>query len=120
VLDGKQTNALISIVGYTQSLDIPLVFVNLPLTDDYLDPTRQRHEAEFQQGMLMLATQLGFTYRNLQPTLKDNLNYFSDPSHLNRYGAYEVSRQLADDVMIPWSRLRSAPTSQSLSESSGK
>jgi hypothetical protein len=29
-------------------------------------------------------------------------DYFSDPSHLNRYGAYTVSNQLAQDPMIPW------------------
>jgi hypothetical protein len=27
---------------------------------------------------------------------------FSDPSHLNRYGAIKVSQRLAQDPMIPW------------------
>ena len=37
--------------------------------------------------------------------------YFSDPSHLNRYGAFEVSQRLAKDPLIPW------PSSAKKSES---
>ncbi len=103
-LDGKQTQALMSLIQFSQAHQIPLVFVNLPLTHDYLDPTRKRHEEEFQQHMLRISPQIGLIYRDLNQSLMNQPDYFSDPSHLNRYGAYEVSRRLAVDAMIPWNR----------------
>ena len=105
-LEGAQIQALTSLVQFSQAHQIPLVFVNLPLTHDYLDPTRKRHEDNFQQSMLRSATQLGFVYRDLNQALVNRPAYFSDPSHLNRYGAYEVSRRLAADVMIPWNQAK--------------
>ncbi|MBL1178868.1 hypothetical protein [Pantanalinema sp. GBBB05] len=105
-LNGKQTDALIALAQFAQVQHIPLVFVNLPLTAEYLDPPRQRHEAEFQRHLLQLAPQLGLIYRDLSQSLGNRSEYFSDPSHLNRYGGYEVSRRLAQDVMIPWSQAR--------------
>jgi hypothetical protein len=105
-LDGKQQAAMSAIAAFTKERQIPLIFVNLPLTNDYLDATRRRHEAQFQQRMLQQAQQLGFTYRDLSLELADQIDYFSDPSHLNRYGGYEVSRRLAQDVMIPWNAVR--------------
>jgi hypothetical protein len=101
-LQGVQTDAMISLATYAQERNIPFVFVNLPLTQEYLDPVRKRHEDEFQKHMLQLATQHGFFYRNLGNAFLTQPRYFSDPSHLNRYGAYQVSQQLAKDVMIPW------------------
>ncbi|MBW4691325.1 MAG: DUF1574 domain-containing protein [Lyngbya sp. HA4199-MV5] len=105
-LEGNQTQALTNLAQFSQEHQIPLIFVNLPLTNDYLDPTRKRHEDTFQQQMLRLSTQLGFVYRDLGQAFVAQPHYFSDPSHLNRYGAYEVSRRLAVDVMIPWNQAR--------------
>lgn len=105
-LNGKQTDALIALAQFTQAQQIPLVFVNLPLTTEYLDPPRKRYEDEFQRHMLQLAPQLGLIYRDLSQGFATRSDYFSDPSHLNRYGGYEVSRRLAQDVMIPWSQTR--------------
>ncbi|PZV17872.1 MAG: DUF1574 domain-containing protein [Leptolyngbya sp.] len=101
-LEGVQTEAMIAIAKYAQSKKLPLVFVNLPLTQEYLDPSRKRHEDAFQQHMLSLAPEFSFIYRDLSSTLATQPDYFSDPSHLNRYGAYTVSQRLAEDVMIPW------------------
>ena len=101
-LEGVQTDAMIAIAQYAQSQKLPLVFVNLPLTQEYLDPSRKRHEEAFQQHMLSLAPEFGFIYRDLSSALATQPDYFSDPSHLNRYGAYAVSQRLAQDVMIPW------------------
>jgi hypothetical protein len=101
-LSGKQDSAIKSLLQFTQSRKIPLVFVNMPLTSDYLDPVRRKYEQEFQQYMLQLANQPNFIYRDLSllwPSANEN---FSDPSHLNRYGAYEVSKKLATDSLIPW------------------
>ncbi len=93
-LDGKQMEAMVNLVQFTQTHQIPLVFVNLPLTNDYLDSIRKNHEEEFQQHMLRIATEMGFTYRDLGLAFANQPDYFSDPSHLNRYGAYEVSTAL--------------------------
>jgi hypothetical protein len=101
-LQGSQTDALRSLAQFSQDHKVPLVFINLPLTREYLDPTRKRHEEAFQQHMLKLAPQNGFIYRDLTGALTTQPEYFSDPSHLNRYGAYNVSQRIAQDVMIPW------------------
>lgn len=101
-LAGSQITALESIVQFTQANQITLVFVNLPLTKEYLDPVRNRYEQEFEMYMLSLSMSRGFIFRNwsqLWPTRND---YFSDPSHLNRYGAAAVSERLGQDPLLPW------------------
>ncbi|MEH2004692.1 DUF1574 domain-containing protein [Nostoc sp.] len=101
-VEGQQDAAFQQVLKFAESQKIFLVFVNMPLTEDYLDPVRRQYEQEFQQYMLHLATNPKFIYRDLsQRWIKAN-DYFSDPSHLNRFGAYEVSKKLANDPMIPW------------------
>jgi hypothetical protein len=103
-LTGKQEEALNSVIEFAKTNNISLVFVNMPLTKDYLDPLRTKHEQEFQKYMLKVATaNSNFIYRDLSQIWLKAHDYFSDPSHLNRYGAYEVSKKLAVDPMIPWS-----------------
>jgi hypothetical protein len=101
---GVQQNALNSLLDYTQEQKIPVVFVNLPLTDEYLDPVRLQHEATFQQSMVSLSLNRSnaFTFRDFSDKWIEEYRYFSDPSHLNRYGAYAMARQLAEDPLIPW------------------
>jgi hypothetical protein len=101
-VEGQQDAALQEVLQFTQSQKISLVFVNMPLTADYLDPVRRQYEQQFQQYMLRLATNPNFIYRDLSQQWPKAYNYFSDPSHLNRFGAYEVSKKLANDPMIPW------------------
>jgi hypothetical protein len=101
-LDGKQDIALGSLLQYAQSQNMGIVFINLPLTKDYLDPVRTRYEQQFQRYMRSWALQKGLLFRDLSQLLPTKHDYFSDPSHLNRYGAYKVSNQLAQDPMIPW------------------
>jgi len=102
-LGGKQDNAFRSILEFTKMHKITLIFVNMPLTGEYLDPIRRKYEAQFQQYMLAAATKNhDFIYRDLSQAWLTTNDYFSDPSHLNRYGAYEVSQKLAQDPMIPW------------------
>ena len=106
-LGGEQAAALNNVVTFTKSLNIPLVFVNLPLTPDYLDAKRRSAEQQFVRDLQRRAQQTGFIFRNLsQPALARN-EYFADPSHINRYGAAAVSRQLAQDRTIPWPRAQS-------------
>jgi hypothetical protein len=38
--------------------------------------------------------------------LNTQYDRFSDPSHLNRFGASEVSRYLAQTTLIPWQSLK--------------
>ncbi|WP_071189158.1 DUF1574 domain-containing protein [Trichormus sp. NMC-1] len=103
LLQGKQDAALQSVLEFTKTNKIPLVFVNMPLTEEYLDPTRLKYEQEFQQYMLNSSTtNTNFIYRDFSKIWLKANDYFSDPSHLNRYGAYEVSQKLAIDPMIPW------------------
>ena len=102
-LKGQQDLALEALLKFAKANNINIVFVNLPLNKDYLDPVRSKYEAEFQQYMRSSPVEQGLIFRNLSNLLLEKPDHFSDPSHLNRYGAYEVSKQLAKDPMIPWS-----------------
>ncbi|MCH2049320.1 MAG: DUF1574 domain-containing protein [Trichodesmium sp. ALOHA_ZT_67] len=105
-LGGTQGAALNSLVNFTKSRNIPLVFVNLPLSDSYLDSVRWSAEKEFDSWMQRKARENGFRFLNFnlyQPQLAKN-EYFFDPSHLNRYGAGAVARYLAVSAEIAWPR----------------
>jgi len=107
-LGGEQQAATRAIANFAQAQQIPLIFVNLPLTRDYLDPARQAYENQFRQHMQQLAASAGFIFLDFsqQQELMRN-EYFADPSHLNRYGASAVATRLAADPTIPWSLLLS-------------
>ncbi|NES67242.1 MAG: hypothetical protein F6K24_19370, partial [Okeania sp. SIO2D1] len=103
-LGGTQAQALTSVVNFTKSRNIPLVFVNLPLSDSYLDSVRWSAEEDFHRWMLSRARENNFTFLNFnlyQPQLAKN-EYFFDPSHLNRYGAAAVARYIAASTRISW------------------
>lgn len=99
---GEQDESFQSILRFTQEKKITLVFVNMPLTLEYLDPVRQQYEQQFQQYMLQMNANPNFIYRDFSQLWTQVNDYFSDPSHLNRFGAYEVSKKLAHDPMISW------------------
>ncbi|MEL6603548.1 MAG: DUF1574 domain-containing protein [Cyanobacteria bacterium J06614_10] len=106
-LEGEQADALRSLIRYTSEREIPVVFVNTPLTDEYLDGHRMRAEVSFQQYMLQMSERYGdFTFRDLGRLWPQRYDYFSDPSHLNRYGAYQVSQRISQDPLIPWPQAR--------------
>ncbi|MEG4073820.1 hypothetical protein QUA30_14080 [Microcoleus sp. Pol14C2] len=107
-LGGKQATAFNSVVAFTKARKIPLIFVNLPLTDDYLDGTRLWAEQQFRQRMQQLSRQKGFAFRDLSQRWPGRNDYFVDPSHLNRFGAIAVSRLLAADSSIIWPRPKSS------------
>jgi hypothetical protein len=106
-LGGKQAQAFNSVIAFVKSRKIPLVFVNLPLTDDYLDGTRRVAEQQFRQRMQQLSRQKGFAFRDFSQRLSNRNEYFFDPSHLNRFGAIAVSRLLATDTSVTWPRPKS-------------
>lgn len=104
-LTGEQDIALQRILKYTALRKVPVVFVNMPLTANYLDPIRSKYEEYFQQYILNKSkVNDNFIFRDLTELWPQKNDYFSDPSHLNRYGAYKVSKKLAIDPMIPWPR----------------
>ncbi len=114
-LEGQQAEALQAILQLSEAADVPIVFVNLPLTSEYLDPYRMEYEQAFREYMLNVSiNHEGFTFRDWGEIWLDDpnyRNYFSDPSHLNRYGALEMSKRLAQDPLISW------PSSSSAQES---
>ncbi|MCL2925191.1 MAG: hypothetical protein MGF17_11410, partial [Trichodesmium sp. MAG_R04] len=104
-LIGKQTTALKNLLEHTQSIGVNFVFVNMPLTTVYLDEVRTAYEQEFQEYMQNLSREYtNFIFRDLGIAWPDTYDNFSDPSHLNLYGAIAVSQTLAQDNMIPWQR----------------
>lgn len=101
-LGGPQAKAFNSVVAFAKTRKIPLVFVSLPVTDDYLDGTRRWAEQQFRQRMQRLSRSQGFIFRDLSQRWPNRNDLFFDPSHLNRFGAIAVSRQIAEDTSIPW------------------
>ncbi len=102
-MEGEQTDALRNLLRFASEKEMPIVFVNTPLTDEYLDSHRSRSETLFQRYMLQTAERYSaFTYRDLGRLWPQRYDYFSDPSHLNRYGAYQVSQRLSQDPLIDW------------------
>ncbi|MBF1988704.1 DUF1574 family protein [Fischerella thermalis] len=101
-LGGEQDAALQAVLQFCASKKIPIVFVNMPLSAEYLDSVRKNYEQDFQQYMLRLAENSNLIYRDLSLIWPQANENFSDPSHLNLYGAEKVSRKLAIDPMIPW------------------
>ncbi|MCW6038489.1 DUF1574 family protein [Spirulina subsalsa FACHB-351] len=101
-LYGPQDVALRSILTTLEKHQVKLVFVNLPLTNEYLDPIRSEYERQFYDHMTRLSQQYNLIFLDLAQHWGSEYDYFSDPSHLNRYGAYQVSRYLAHNTPIPW------------------
>jgi hypothetical protein len=105
-LGGEQARAFDSVVAFTRANNIQLVVVNLPLTDDYLDEVRWSAEVEFREQMKQLSQEYGFIFLNLSEKALTQYNYFTDPSHLNRYGASIVAQTIVANPSIPWPRVR--------------
>lgn len=101
---GVQQAALMRLVQYTRSRQIPLVFVNLPLSEDYLDRTRAEAEVEFRAFMEQQAQALGFQFLDWGGQWRDRPEFFADPSHLNQAGAAAIASQLAATPNLPWPR----------------
>lgn len=102
-LQGHQAEALERLLGFTAAQEIPVVFVNTPLTDEYFDAYRSAAETDFLEFMVRFAARHeGFIFRDLGQQWMQQYDYFSDPSHLNRYGALRVSNRIAQDPLIPW------------------
>ncbi len=116
-LEGVQTEALRAIAAYTQTHAIPLIFVNLPLSSDYLDETRLRHEQTFRQYLQRESDRGNFTVVDLLQQWPTQNQFFADPSHLNQLGAAQVAIYLAEEAPIPWKTLMAPPAETSTTRS---
>ncbi|MGB3695190.1 MAG: DUF1574 family protein [Spirulinaceae cyanobacterium] len=101
-LDGEQDQAVQNLLQFLATQNSSLVFVNLPLTEQYLDPIRRKYEREFAQYMNRTETKTDLIFIDFMSILSGQNQLFTDPSHLNRYGAYQVSQELAEEDEIPF------------------
>ena len=101
-LDGVQTQSVYRLVNYLNRQQVPIVFVNLPLSSDYLDTFRQERENRFTQYLNQLSQQPGFFVRDLNQLEFSQNQFFADPSHLNHDGARAIALHLANDPTLPW------------------
>ena len=101
-LSGEQLLALDRVKEFTLEKQIPLVIVNLPLNRDYLDSVRLAREQQFRQLMERKSASGEFVFIDLAQRWENQNQYFTDPSHLNRYGAAAVANFLATQSEIPW------------------
>jgi hypothetical protein len=99
-LDGAQAQATAALIQATRQRRIPLVFVNLPLTDIYLDADRDRHEQAFRQSNRHLAELGQLTFIDLSQQWPDRYEYFADPSHINEHGAKAVGEVLGTQLAV--------------------
>ncbi len=105
-LAGNQERALHQVTDLLAAQKIPLIFVNMPLSDFYLDDIRRQHEITFKAYMHKQSAAERLTFIDLDNFLNKQYDRFSDPSHLNQVGASEVSHYLAQTTMISWQILK--------------
>jgi hypothetical protein len=55
--------------------------------------------------MKALADDRQITFLNLASIWEKQHDFFSDPSHLNRFGANDLTRQIATSDLIPWKQI---------------
>lgn len=96
---GIQDRALHQTIELLNSRRIPLVFVNMPLSDVYLDNFRRQYESSFKQYMQQLMDSHQLTFVDLDGLLNTQYDRFSDPSHLNQLGAIDTSNYLAQNLI---------------------
>jgi hypothetical protein len=105
-LTGIQHQSLRQTIDLLSSHNIPLVFVNAPVSDLYLDKFRRDREVLFKQYMQQFMDLHQLAFVDMDGFLNTQYDRFSDPSHLNRFGASEVSRYLAQTTLIPWQSVK--------------
>lgn len=100
-LNGKQTQALNNVIMFAKARQISIVFVNLPLTQIYLDETRTANEQQFRTYLQQFARSQPLTVHDLSQQWLYQNAYFTDPSHLNRHGAAAVATQIGKRLTLP-------------------
>ncbi|MEM1239578.1 MAG: hypothetical protein AAGI45_07050 [Cyanobacteria bacterium P01_H01_bin.26] len=99
-LNGLQDVSLRSLAGYLTSRNIDLIYVNLPLSGDYLDDYRLAIERQFQQFLQTQGQRQGFAVIDLLQQWINQDAFFADPSHLNQAGAASLVQQLARNPLL--------------------
>ncbi|NEP18736.1 MAG: hypothetical protein F6J97_17855 [Leptolyngbya sp. SIO4C1] len=99
-LEGLQDVSLQSLASYLRRQNVSLVYVNLPLSGDYLDAYRSEREQAFQQFLQSQSRQQDFGVIDLVTQWRTRDAYFADPSHLNQAGAAAIAQQLAGNPLI--------------------
>ena len=99
-LQNNQDTALHQTIDLLKSKQVRLVFVNLPLSDIYLDKFRRQHEITFKKYMQDLMDSNQLTFVDMDGLLNTRHDHFSDPSHLNQTGAIAVSEYLTQTKAI--------------------
>jgi hypothetical protein len=112
-LEGVQTLSFEAVTQFFKAQQIPLVFVNLPLSNDYLNAGRLGYERQFQGFLQGWANQGAITLIDLLEQWRDQSHLFADPSHINRVGARAIAQQLAASGRIPWASLIDAEATPS-------
>lgn len=111
-LTGSQDMAMRKTIDFLQQRQIALVFVNIPLSDRYLDKVRQGYEFTFKQYMQGLAQAGHLQFVDLVGSWMQDYGLYSDPSHLNRAGAVQVSTYLVRNAPINWPAVTNPPVSR--------
>lgn len=99
-LAGLQDVSLRSLANYLNRQNVRLVYVNLPLSGDYLDAYRFSLEQQFQRFLQTHSRLNGFAVIDLLTQWVGRDAYFADPSHVNQAGAVVIAQQLARNPTI--------------------
>ncbi len=99
-LSGDQTTALQQAATFSANQGAQLIFVNLPLSDSYLDDFRRYYERQFQQFLQTQSAAHGFEVVDLLTHWKTQTVLFADPSHINQLGAAAIATQLAQNPTV--------------------
>ena len=110
-LYGAQTVALGNLANAVRSRNAQLIFVNLPLSDSYLDDYRLYYEGQFQQFLQAQSAALGFEVVDLLTLWEGQPALFADPSHINKDGAAAIAVQLSQDSSLLTALSTQAPPS---------
>ena len=80
-LEGKQAEATRNLLTFTASKDVPVIFINTPLTDEYLDSYRTDAEETFSQHMVEISERSGdiLSYRDFGAAMAQTLRLFFRP-----------------------------------------
>ena len=102
---GHQHESLQRTLRLARQQELAIVFVNMPLTQLYLDPVRKRGEAAFLTYMNQAAQTSLLTFHDFSRLWPKRHEFFIDPSHVNRYGAESVAWELGkrlDQSLLSW------------------
>ncbi|MEL6815890.1 MAG: hypothetical protein AAFP03_13910 [Cyanobacteria bacterium J06598_3] len=111
-LNGPQTEALADIARVSADQNSQLIFVNLPLSDSYLDADRLYYESQFQQFLQAQSNAHGFEVIDWLRAWQGRPELFADPSHINQEGAAAIATQLAQSPTLRTAIWSGRPTQQ--------